>query len=417
VELFLIWSSPTYNQLATDNRYLAETGSSDTRSWSSTPVGNGQRFELKRLEAGGVRKIASLWTPLHIPWTDWRWWLGTMALIAALFGLVRWSLRRIFLLDLASPVSLGNLETICDPSSLIAKLSMNLLVIGSESSPTIADLIERRDVQAWDIEDMLNAAQHSAKTADGTSFVASSTGDQVDEIIRDGRPLVLYNCDATFATPRANHQSVVALERLISNLNSRVVITTMVNPALKGPAGDSEPWPTLLQSFVRIDLNSCSAQRVDETLERFESRISAEAYQRWLFPRRSRPQKLALVHLAQERLLSPNSGGIVRELMREGVVVCRWGLMTIKDSHFTGFVRCAVPPDTLKHWEGQGAGTRSASLRTSLLVVGVGIAAFLIYTQGEVFNTWVTYATGLAASVPAFMRVFAVLRGKSGEEA
>jgi len=33
------------------------------------------------------------------------------------------------------------------------------------------------------MQDLLNVAQHSAKTADGISFVLSSTGDQVDEII------------------------------------------------------------------------------------------------------------------------------------------------------------------------------------------------------------------------------------------
>jgi hypothetical protein len=418
VELFLGWASPAYDQLAVDNRYLAETGSSGTRRWSSAPVGSQQRLELTKLEPGSkVRNLASLWTPLHIPWTDWRWWLGTIALMTALFGLVRWSLRRIFLLDLAAPVSPENLKSTSDPNSLIAKLSMNLLVIGSDASPTVADLINRRGVQAWDLEDVLNAAQHSAKTADGTSFVSSSTGDQVDEIIRDGRPLLLYNCDATFSTPRTNHQSLVALERIASNLGASVVIAANGDPAMKAPAAQNGAWLTLLQSFVRIDLKSNSAQRVDETLEQFESRISAEGYQRWLFPRRSRPQKLVLVHLAQERLVSPNSGGIVRELMTEGIVLRRWGLVTIKDSRFAEFVRCAVPPDTIKHWEGQGAGTRSASLRTSLLVVGAAVAGFLIYTQGEIFNTWVTYVTGVAAAVPAFIRVFAVLRGKSGAEA
>jgi hypothetical protein len=167
----------------------------------------------------------------------------------ALFRLVRWSLRRIFLLDLPAPISPENLETASDPSSLIAKLSMNLLVIGSDSSPTITNLIRRREVQAWDIEDMLNVAQHSAKTADGTFFVASSTGDQVDEIIRAGRPLVLYNCNATFDAPRSNHQSLVALERVVANLGSRVVITTGVDPALKAPARETEPWVHLLAVF------------------------------------------------------------------------------------------------------------------------------------------------------------------------
>ena len=418
VELFLSGSSPTYDQVSADNRYLAETGSSATRTWSSASLGRRQKLELKTLEAGHtVRTVASLWVPLHIPWADWRWWLGTMALMAALFGLVRWSLQRVFVLDLAAPVSTENLHTICDPGDLIATLSMNLLVIGSESSSTIAGLINRRDVQAWDMQDVLNVAQHCAKTADGTFFVASSTGDQVDEIIRDGRPLVLYNCEATFRTPRTNHESLVALERVIANLGSKVVITTTVDPALQPPTEESEHWTTLLRSFVRIELNSTLAQRVDETVKQFDSRLSAEAYQRWLFPRRPRNQKLVLVHLAQERLVSPNSGGIVCDLMREGVVVCSRGLLAIKDSHFTEFLKSAVPSDRIKHWEGQVAGSRSDSIRTSLLVVGAGVAGFLIYTQGEVLNTWVTYATGLAAAIPAFIRVLTMFRGKGGVEA
>jgi len=418
VDLFLSWSSPAYDQLAADNRYLAETGLAGAQSWSSTPSGPERTLELTNREAGNkVRRIAFLWNPLHIPWNDWHWWLGTIGLMAAVFGFVRWSLRKIFLLDLAAPFPPKNLETRCDPSSLIAKLSMNLLVIGPKSSATIVGLIEREEVQAWDMQDVLNVAQHSAKTADGISFVLSSTGDQVDEIIRDGRPLVLYNCEATFDTPRTNRQSFKALERVLLNLGNRVVITTMEDPSSKAPAtGESEPWTSLLQSFVRIDLNSSSPEE-GESDEQFETRISAEAYQRWLFPGRSRLQKLALVHLAQERLVSPNSRGAVCELMREGVVEWTWGLFTIKDSRFAEFVKSAVPPATIKHWEEQGAGARSASLRTSLLVVGAGVAAFLIYTQGQVFNTWVTYATGLAASVPAFMKVFAMLRGKSGAEA
>jgi hypothetical protein len=418
VELFLSGSSPTYDQVSADNRYLAETGSSTNRTWSSASLGRRQKLELNTLEADHtVRTVASLWAPLHIPWADWRWWLGAIALMAALFGLVRWSLRRIFLLDLAAPVSPENFDMICDPNSLIAKLSMNLLVIGSKSSSTIARLIKRREVQAWDMQDLLNVAQHSARTADGTFFVASSTGDPVDEIIRDGRPLVLYNCEATFRTPRTNHESLMALERVIANLGSKVVITTTMDPALQSPAEESEHWTTLLRSFVRIELNSLPAQRVDETDQQFESRLSAEAYQRWLFPQRPSSQKLVLVHLAQEGLVSPNSGGSVCDLMREGVVVCSWGLLTLKDSRFAEFLKYAVPSRRIKHWEGQVAGSRSDSIRTSLLVVGAGVAGFLIYTQGEVFNTWVTYATGLAAAIPAFIQVRRTFRGKGGAEA
>jgi len=59
---------------------------------------------------------------------DWHWWLGTIGLMAAVFGFVRWSLRKSsFLTSLRR--SRQESRTRCDPSSLIAKLSMNLLVI------------------------------------------------------------------------------------------------------------------------------------------------------------------------------------------------------------------------------------------------------------------------------------------------
>jgi len=122
------------------------------------------------------------------------------------------------------------------------------------------------------------------------------------------------------------------------------------------------------------------------------------------------------VQLAQERLVNPNSHRAVCELMGEGLIERRWGLLTIRDDRFADFLESAVPPNTIKHWERQGSGVHSASLRTSLLVVGVGVAAFLIYTQGAVFNTWVTYATGLAASVPAFLHVFNIFRRGKGAE-
>jgi len=68
-------------------------------------------------------------------------------------------------------------------SSLIAKLSMNLLVIGLIFRHHCRSH-EREEVQAWDMQDLLNVAQHSAKTADGISFVLSSTGDQVMRLSR-----------------------------------------------------------------------------------------------------------------------------------------------------------------------------------------------------------------------------------------
>jgi hypothetical protein len=129
-----------------------------------------------------------------------------------------------------------------------------------------------------------------------------------------------------------------------------------------------------------------------------------------LFTRRPKLQKLVLVHLAQERLANPNSRAIVSELIKEGLVWRGSGMLDIKDDCFAAFVRRAAPPEVVKRWEAEASGIRSASLRTSLIVGGLSLVAFLVYTQADVFNTWVTYATGIAASAPVFLKLFDALR-------
>jgi len=91
----------------------------------------------------------------------------------------------------------------------------------------------------------------------------------------------------------------------------------------------------------------------------------------------------------------------------------KWGLLSVKDEGFAKFLKHALPHLTVRNWERQIAGTRPFSLQTSLLIVGVGVVAFLLYTQGEVFNTWVTYATGVASAVPKALQFFENFRSKA----
>jgi len=91
----------------------------------------------------------------------------------------------------------------------------------------------------------------------------------------------------------------------------------------------------------------------------------------------------------------------------------KWGLLSVKDDEFARFLKHALPQHIVRRWEKQLAGARPFSLQTSLMIIGVGVVAFLIYTQGEVFNTWVTYATGVASAVPKALQFFENLRSKS----
>jgi hypothetical protein len=132
--------------------------------------------------------------------------------------------------------------------------------------------------------------------------------------------------------------------------------------------------------------------------------------QQRLFVRRSKFQKLVLVHLAQERLVNPSGNRILADLINDGVIFRDRGLLSIKDPCFADFLQNAVPPDIITDWEKEGTDIRVAWLRTSLLIAGIGVGGFLISSQTDILNTWVTYVTGLAAVVPACLRLLETVR-------
>jgi hypothetical protein len=415
VESFLGTFSPLYNELAADSRYLAEA-SSDIWKWSSSSSGGKEYLELQRQQGENeARSVTSSLTPLHAPWGNWQWWVGSMAYLAILFWLVRFSLRRVFLLDIVEPAGADHPDAPLDPTSLIINFPVNLLVIGRSSCSTIAGLLERKEVQAYDLYELLNVPMRRAASPGGGSSEVNVSYDPVEDIVRDGRPVVFYNFERGLEEPESNQQKLSTLERVLCRLHQSVVITSKVDPLAKSTEDEREQWRSVLQSFVRIDLNSCPTQRSDETEELFQRRISADAYYNWLLSDRPQAQKLALVQMSQEKVVNPNSRGVIHELMKAGLVVRRWGMLTIKDDRFSHFLKNAIPRKSIKHWERHGAGMHSATLRTSLLVVGAGIAGFLLYTQGAIFNTWITYMTGLAAAVPAILRMIEILSRGGGE--
>ena len=79
-------------------------------------------------------------------------------------------------------------------------------------------------MQAARIQDVLTVLQQGPKTADG-SVLWLSAEDPIDKIVRDGRPLVLYNLEGVLDSPAASYQSRLALEKVLSNLGNSVVVT------------------------------------------------------------------------------------------------------------------------------------------------------------------------------------------------
>jgi len=287
---------------------------------------------------------------------------------------------------------------------------MNLLLIGPVTNHQIDSLLHRPDVQVREAEDLLLAAQSNPANATGTTPPAA---DPIDAVLRDGRALLLRNFERLSDKDETAAKAHAALTRVLSALGNSVVIVSSLDPVLMSSIEASERWRMLLRSFVRIDLHSTPRQRSDEDDADYQSRISAGSYFHWLFAGLPRNEKLIMLQLAKEEVVNPNSSEIVYELLEQGLVERKHGLLTVTDPGFKHFLPHALPHHTVKLWEKEMAGARPFSLQTSLLILGVGVVAFLVYTQGDVFNTWVTYATGVAAAVPKALQFFENLQSKS----
>jgi hypothetical protein len=399
-----------YNESAADDRHLAE-GRSDLWLWSSSHSGWDRMVTLTRLTTGGqARSITATWRPFYFPWNHWDWLLGSAIFLAAMYGLVRMSLTRSFLLDLEVPPPTKSADPELNPATLMADLPMNLLVIGPDTNNQIAGLLHRPDLQVREAQDVLLGAQ--AKAADATAGTAPAES-TADAAVRDGRTLVLRGFERLPDTDEATAKAHTALTRLLSTLNNSIVIVSSIDPVMLTTLEASDRWRALLRSFVRVDLHSVPRQRRDEDDADYQARISTASYFHWLFAALPRDQKLVILQLAKERVVSPKSSDIVCELIEQGLVERKHGLLTVEDPAFRHFLPHALPRATIKRWESEIAGARPFSLQTSLLILGVGVVAFLVYTQGDVFNTWVTYATGLVAAVPKALQFFENVQSKS----
>ena len=434
LELLFGKVSPLYNQFSADVRYLAEASSeagastatssgssSKAWTWSSISSPDGESLTLVKLEPGEKAwTITTPWVPFHLPWGQLSWWVGVLVFLAGLMGLIHSTVQRIFLLDVVRKCKTAVPANWFDPTHLIADLPTNLLIIGPDYSPTIVALLRREEeLQTHDIRQILDPLPQRAQTVGGATVVVNPSNDPVDAIVKDGRKAVFYRIESGLSDPATDQRQLSILQSVISRLPQSVIVISNVDPLTKSSEGGGEAWRRLLRSFVRVDLNSIPVTSASnpETTKEWEAKISIKAYCQAFLSDRPRSQKLVLVQLAQEKLVSPNSGPVVCQLLSEGLVVCSNGMIAIQDPHFANFLKFAFSRRTIKKWESLGAGIHSGTLRTSLLILGLAVAGFLLYTQGAVFNTWVTYATGLAAAIPAFLRVLDLFRQGSAAQA
>jgi hypothetical protein len=350
-------------------------------------------------------KIASLWTPFQLPWDHLSWWIWLAVLVVFLFWLVRFSLKRIFLLDLAAPPAMAEPEFA--PACLISDLPVDLLIIGPESREPITELVNRVDVQSFEAEELLLPPSVSSETSSpqpGAAAKPAVTEDLIAKKVETGRPVILRHFERLPDNETSVATAYTSLLRVQSIANASVIIITSVDPQSIESIESSDRWRTLLRSYVRIELGWQSGRRKDDTEAAYQERLSTDSYYHWLISGMSRYDKLVLLQLAQEGVVNPASSEIVYQLMEQGMIARRFGLLEVREEGFASAIRHAMPRDTIHHWEQDIADKKQFSLQTIMAVVGLAIIGFFAYTQAEIFNTWVTYAAGVATTLPKIVQ-------------
>ena len=102
-----------------------------------------------------------------------------------------------------------------------------------------------------------------------------------------------------------------------------------------------------------------------------------------------------------------------------GLLTRSHGMLEVFSSEFARFLKYAIHREKIQTWEKEGAGSRRASLRTSLLIAGVAVALFFLYTQGALVQTWMQYLGAAGSAVAAVLKLINVIRrgGTAGAEA
>jgi hypothetical protein len=127
-------------------------------------------------------------------------------------------------------------------------------------------------------------------------------------------------------------------------------------------------------------------------------------------------EKLTLTRLAHYGLLSPKDPD-TEKLLKKGLIV-RDPAIRIMNESFRLFIlsmgtdkavaRCEEEAKSSSNWE---------ALKVPLTIGLLSVAAFLLLTQRELYNSALPFITGLAAGLPSFLKLVSLFQSGSGAKA
>ncbi|MEO8452994.1 MAG: hypothetical protein ABI647_24605, partial [Gemmatimonadota bacterium] len=133
-------------------------------------------------------------------------------------------------------------------------------------------------------------------------------------------------------------------------------------------------------------------------------------YHRGIWESCSDAQKLALQHLANEGLVNEKNRRTVRQLMARGLVRKNPNFRFMNET-FRRFVLSRIPTAEVAAIEQRSTSAWDA-VRVPFLLTLVALSAFFFLTQRELFTTTIAVITGVAGGIPALVRVAGLFQRK-----
>jgi hypothetical protein len=138
----------------------------------------------------------------------------------------------------------------------------------------------------------------------------------------------------------------------------------------------------------------------------------ADAYYASLWSTLTAGERLVLYQLSRDGWANPKNDRAIRQLLRKGIVHAT--PMRIMNESFRLFAVNAEDQKEVAEWERQRTQSSWRTVKFSFITAAVGLAAWLLYAQKDLFQSAIGYVVTLGAAVTAISNLLGGLIGRSG---
>jgi len=479
ISWFMTTFSPFYDETCVESVHLVRGKSSDDL-WVSGQDPNGVSLLLKpNLPSAGRPQNAGLLIssiPAFITWPGWLPAVLVALLAGTLFSsyfLIRFAARRLFILDLPyteiQPPTIARNYLVLSPPEFDRQERfsddriVHIQVDGIDNQPRrlfVGDggyRCYRLDLSNISTDDQWRQQtrfrEHSPTDGillDSFEFNKDDPAwnqrkiQLVERLLAEKKDVVIVSSadPATFALSAEVRNKSASQNGAKPKANDGAQNAGSPAATLNGDARDAYRWAKVLAAFTRVNIFDTADPKASPTVfralragnrplryvETLASRISdglepdqiiaeigdqASSYHQALWSGCTKSEKLTLYYLAENGLVSHRDPD-VRHLIQRGLIT-REPSLRVVDESFRRFVleRCAEKDPTAYREDIESTWER---FRVPLLLIVLGVVAFLFVTQKEFYDSTLTLLSALTGGVITLFRLAGMFRGKGSTE-